>query len=105
MPLKFNLTIAENPPTADQIRTLLPYLTRSDSPAVLLSSHPSAPSGEDRPTTPEGIVDVAARTPNALRWPIIVDWNSGKAAAGNLDGVVEMLEHLRKIRDGEGKDP
>ena len=105
MPLKFSLTIAENPPTADQIRTLLPYLTHSDSPSVLLSSHPSAPSGEDRPTTPEGVVDVAARTPNALRWPIIVDWNSGKAAAGNLDGVVEMLEHLRKIRDGEGKDP
>ncbi|VDB91844.1 unnamed protein product [Peniophora sp. CBMAI 1063] len=103
-PLKFNLTIAENPPTADQIRTMLPYLTRSDSPAALLSSHPSAPSGEDRPTTPEGVVDVATRTPSALKWPIVVDWNSGRAAAGSLDGVAEMLEYLRKVRDEEVKE-
>ncbi|KZV73648.1 hypothetical protein PENSPDRAFT_674461 [Peniophora sp. CONT] len=103
-PLKFTLNVAEHPPTADQVRTILPYITQSDSPSVLLSSHPSAPSGEDRPTTPEGVVDVATRTPNALKWPIVVDWNSGRAAAGNLDGVVEMLEHLRKVRDGEVKE-
>ncbi len=91
-PLKFDLEVIENaPPTADQIRSILDYLPRIrdvDDPhhvAALISSHPSAPSLPDRPHSPEGLVRLAQKSPLALRWPIVVDWTSGRASAGDVD--------------------
>ncbi|KAI0299070.1 hypothetical protein B0F90DRAFT_1810792 [Multifurca ochricompacta] len=102
-PLSFNLELVENaPPTADQIRTILDYLPRGardvDDPhhiAALISSHPSAPSLPDRPHSPEGLVRLAQKSPLALKWPIVVDWTSGRASAGDSEG---------KKRDGEIKE-
>ncbi|KAI0036581.1 thioredoxin-like protein [Vararia minispora EC-137] len=99
-PLKFNLTVAENPPTPDQVRTILSYLRSSDV-AVLLSAHPSV--GDHRPTTPEALVRLVESTPNALKWPVVVDWSSGRATAGSTEGVLEILEYLRKVRDSKAK--
>jgi hypothetical protein len=39
-----------------------------------------------------------------LKWPIVVDWEGGKAAIGDVEGVKGILENLRKKRDGESKD-
>jgi hypothetical protein len=39
-----------------------------------------------------------------LKWPIIVDWTSGRASAGDSEGVKDILEYLRKKRDGEVKE-
>ncbi|KAI0270541.1 hypothetical protein BC834DRAFT_861921 [Gloeopeniophorella convolvens] len=110
-PLKFNLEVIENvPPTADQFRTILGYLplvSGADDPhhvAALISSHPSAPSLPDRPHSAEGLVRLAEKNPHALKWPIVVDWTSGRASAGDSDGVKAILEHLRKKRDGEIKE-
>jgi hypothetical protein len=110
-PLNFNLDVIENaPPTADQIRTMLDYLPRVrdiDDPhhvAALISSHPSAPSLPDRPHSPEGLVRLAQKSPLALKWPIVVDWTSGRATAGDSEGVKDILEYLRKKRDGEVKE-
>ena len=110
-PLKFDLEVIENaPPTADQIRTILEYLPRVrdvDDPhhvAALISSHPSAPSLPDRPHSPEGLVRLAEKSPLALKWPIVVDWTSGRASAGDSEGIKDMLEYLRKKRDGEVKE-
>ena len=110
-PLNFDLEVIENaPPTADQIRTILDYLPRvrdADDPhhiAALISSHPSAPSLPDRPHSPEGLVRLAQKSPLALKWPIIVDWTSGRASAGDSEGVKDILEYLRKKRDGEVKE-
>ncbi len=107
-PLNFNLEVIENaPPTADQIRTILGYLPRvrdMDDPhhvAALISSHPSAPSLPDRPHSPEGLVRLAENSPLALKWPIVVDWSSGRATAGDSEGVKDILEYQRKKRDGE----
>ncbi|KAI9507312.1 thioredoxin-like protein [Russula earlei] len=109
-PLKFNLEVIESAPTADQIRTILDYLPRVrdvDDPhhvAALISSHPSSPSLPDRPHSPEGLVRLAQKTPLALKWPIVVDWTNGRASAGNSEGVGDVLEYLRKRRDGEAKE-
>ncbi len=109
-PLKFNLEVIENtPPTADQIRTILDYLPRLsdiDDPhhvAALISSHPSAPSLPDRPHSPEGLARLAQKSPLAIKWPIVVDWTNGRASAGDSEGVKDILEYLRKKRDGEVK--
>ncbi|RDX46001.1 hypothetical protein OH76DRAFT_1356704 [Lentinus brumalis] len=109
-PLKFDLEVIENtPPTADQLRTILSYLpsksptgpsgsSQTPSPDVLLSAHPTV---DTRPTSAEGVVKLASQNPNALKWPIVVDWHNGKAAIGDLEGVRGLLEELRKKRDGE----
>jgi len=109
--LRFDLEAIEKAlPTADQIRTILGYLPRVrdvDDPhhvAALISSHPSAPSLPDRLHSPEGLVRLAEKSPLALKWPIVVDWTSGRASAGDSDGIKDMLEYLRKKRDGEVKE-
>jgi len=110
-PLRFDLEVVEKaPPTADQIRTILGYLPRVrdvDDPhhvAALISSHPSAPSLPDRPHSPEGLVRLAEKSPLALKWPIVVDWTSGRASAGDSEGIKDMLKYLRKKRHGEVKE-
>lgn len=65
---------------------------------MLLSAHPTV---DTRPTDPEAIAKLAAQNPNALKWPIVVDWNNGRAAVGDLEGVKAILEELRKKRDGD----
>lgn len=108
-PLKFNLDVVENaPPTSDQIRTILSYVTPSGtssgdtiSPASLLSAHPTV---HTRPTSAEGVARLATQNLNALIWPIVVDWDGGKAAIGDVQGVRTILEGLRKKRDGEIKE-
>lgn len=108
-PLTFNLEVIENsPPTPDQIRTILSYITPSGTPsgdhitpASLLSAHPTV---HTRPNSAEGVARLAAQNVNALKWPIVVDWDGGKAAVGDVDSVRGILEELRKKRDGEVKE-
>ncbi|THU85415.1 hypothetical protein K435DRAFT_764271 [Dendrothele bispora CBS 962.96] len=109
-PLDYKLEVIEAPPTADQLRTILSYVSpskESSSPSpsrVFLSAHPSAPTGYDQPHDVSGVHDLAVKNPNALKWPIVVDWTGGKASVGDVEGVKNILEHLRKKRDGELKD-
>ena len=101
-PLSFNLEVIENqPPTADQLRTILSYLPGASSLDSFVSAHYAV---DAKPTSTTGLSKLAAEEPRALRWPIVVDWEGGKAVVGNLDGVKELLEDLRKRRDGETKD-
>ncbi|KAI1790831.1 thioredoxin-like protein [Ganoderma leucocontextum] len=109
-PLNFNLEVIENqPPTGDQLRTILSYLPSkspigpagiTDPPTAeaVLSSHPTVDS---RPQDPDDVVALASKNPNALKWPIVVDWHNGRAAVGDIGGVKQLLEELRKKRDGE----
>ncbi|KAJ3512706.1 hypothetical protein NLJ89_g3376 [Agrocybe chaxingu] len=71
---------------------------------VFLSAHPTAPSGAEQPSTLKGIAELAAKNPNAIKWPIVVDWNDGQASVGDVEGVKKILETLRKRRDGELKE-
>ena len=85
------------------MRTILGYLPAKSSgavPSVFVSAHPTVdklPSGPDI----NGVVRLAKTNPNALKWPIVVDWMHGRAAVGNVEGVKGILEELRRERDGE----
>lgn len=46
---------------------------------------------------------MATSNPNVFKWPVVVDWTGGRASIGDVEGVKEILEALRKERDGEGK--
>ncbi|KAJ8490107.1 hypothetical protein ONZ45_g13321 [Pleurotus djamor] len=99
-PLAFNLEVIESPPTADQLRTISSFIPSksSSSTSLFLSAHPSS---SEAPQSVSEIVKLAKQNPNTLKWPIVVDWSSGKAAIGSVDSVEGILEHLRKQRDGE----
>jgi len=103
-PLQFNLSVVEAPPNPDQLKTILSYLpSPATNPSmVLLSVHPSV-SATEQPTTLKEIAELAEKNPKALKWPIVVNWNDGKASIG-VDGVKDILETLRQRRDGEMKD-
>ncbi len=101
--------IENQPPTGDQLRTILSYLPSksatgpggiADPPTAeaLLSAHPTV---DTRPQDADSVVSLASKNPNALKWPIVVDWHNGRAAVGDVDGVKQLLEALRKTRDGE----
>ncbi|KAG5649699.1 hypothetical protein H0H81_002439 [Sphagnurus paluster] len=106
LPLDFNLDVVEGPPTTDQLRTILSYLpAKGVSPSsAFLSAHFTAPVGAERPEGVSAIAKLAQENPSALRWPIVVDWNEGKATVGDIEGVKGILETLRKRRDGELKE-
>lgn len=98
-PLSFTLETIENqPPTADQLRTILSYLPGVSSLDSFVSAHYAV---DAKPTSTAGLSKLASQEPRALKWPIVVDWEGGKAAVGDVEGVRSILEELRKKRDGE----
>ncbi|KAJ6456151.1 thioredoxin-like protein [Mycena sanguinolenta] len=104
LPLNFNLEVVEAPPTKDQLGIIMSYLSSKNSspqsPAsMFLSAHPSSSSSEH--ANLQNIVDLGREKPNTFKWPVVVDWNAGKACIGDADGVKGILEHLRQQRDGE----
>ncbi|KAG6914767.1 hypothetical protein DXG01_015458 [Tephrocybe rancida] len=105
-PLDFNLDVVEGAPTKDQMNTIMSYLpSKSISPShAFLSAHFATPTGADRPEGVPAIAKLAQENPSALKWPIVVDWNGGQAAIGEIEGVKGILETLRKRRDGELKE-
>ncbi|KAI6164013.1 thioredoxin-like protein [Pisolithus thermaeus] len=108
-PLQFNLEIVERaPPTPDQIKTIVSYLQPkgSENPqySAFPSAHPSAPELSEQPQTAAATANLVARNPEALKWPLVVDWHGGRASVGDVDGVKTILEALRQRRDGEVKD-
>ncbi|TFK24197.1 hypothetical protein FA15DRAFT_669838 [Coprinopsis marcescibilis] len=103
-PLKYNLEVVESPPNKDQLNTILSYLpSKATTPSMaFLSAHPaSGATLEERPQTVEAIADLAQKNPKAFKWPIVVNWNDGTVAVGDVKDVKRMLEKLRKKRDGE----
>ncbi|KZP27911.1 hypothetical protein FIBSPDRAFT_853096 [Athelia psychrophila] len=117
-PLQFDLEVVDAaPPTADQLPIILSYLSHlshrsGSSPArkeaapkinipisAFLSAHAasaSPPAGDAR-----AVAQLARESPDALRWPIVVDWTGGRASVGDVEGVKGILEAIRAQRDGE----
>ncbi|KAJ7140278.1 thioredoxin-like protein [Mycena crocata] len=105
-PLQFNLEVVEATPTPDQLKMILSYLpsknSSSESPAsVFLSAHPSSVAAEGASVAT--ISSIGRDKPNTFKWPVVVDWNAGKASIGDVEGVKGILELLRQKRDGEAK--
>lgn len=55
-------------------------------------------------TTTDQVLSQAKRDLDAFKWPVVVDWVGGKASVGD-QGVGEILENIRKRRDGETTEP
>ncbi|KAF5376368.1 hypothetical protein D9757_008636 [Collybiopsis confluens] len=107
-PLDYKLEVVESPPTRDQLRTIVDFVSpvgkqnsAISASSLFLSAHPSTPTGSETPQSVSAIHDLGTKNPNALKWPIVVDWNAGQASIGDVEGVKNMLETLRKRRDGE----
>ncbi|KAJ4490477.1 thioredoxin-like protein [Lentinula aciculospora] len=103
-PLDFKLEVVEAPPTADQLKAIMSFVSpeqNASAASVFLSAHPSTPSGSEVPQSVSAIHDIGIKNPNVLKWPIVVDWKAGRVSIGDVEGVKSILEILRKQRDGE----
>jgi hypothetical protein len=105
-PLEFQLEVVESPPNSAQLGTIMSYLpSKAANPSmVFLSAHSSTANIAEQPTTLKGIATLAETNPKAFKWPVVVDWVDGKASIGSTEGVNEILESIRKKRDGETKE-
>ena len=104
-PLKFDLEVVESvPPTSDQLATILSYQNSkgpSSELSTFLSAHPSSDS--QLANNARSLVELARKNPNVFKWPIVVDWTGGRASIGDVEGVKDILESIRKERDGESE--
>lgn len=100
-PLEFDLDVVEStPPTADQIETIMSYLPPSTSASsAFLSAHPAAPSAAEAHTT-KALTELMTRNPNAMKWPVVVDWMGGRASIGDVNGVKDILDAIKRERGG-----
>ena len=91
--LQFELSVVENSlPTPDQFRIMSRF---SDEPiSDFLSAHPSV--GDD---DAEAVANLVRKTPGAMKWPIVVNWDKGVVSVGSLDGVRAMLQVMLEERD------
>ena len=51
----------------------------------------------------ERVVQTAKANPMALKYPIVVDWDAGKIAVGNVSDVEALLQARAKTRDDGGE--
>jgi len=94
-PLKFNLEVITGLPTKDQLRTIESYLPHGGLASFVAGGSPA---------TADQVLSHAKHDLDAFKWPVVVDWVGGKASVGDVDGVNEILENLRKKRDGEVRE-
>ncbi|KAI0173659.1 DUF1687-domain-containing protein [Hypoxylon sp. FL1284] len=80
----FELNITEDPPTADQLQTILEYVSKDRISSIV--------SGASSVT--EGLKKFKESKENFKR-PVIVDWNNGKALASDKESeILKMLEQV-----------
>jgi len=95
-PLTFNLEVITSLPTKDQLHLIESYLPNGGLASFLTAGSPA---------TADQVLSQANRDLDGFKWPVVVDWVGGKASVGDVDGVNEILENLRKKRDGEVNEP
>lgn len=96
-PLQFDLeVVTDQLPTKDQIKIISSYLPNGGLSSLL--------SDNQQVTSPDKLLSVATKDLSAFKWPVVVDWTGGKASIGDVEGVKEILENIRKKRDGEIKE-
>ncbi|CCA66504.1 hypothetical protein PIIN_00188 [Serendipita indica DSM 11827] len=92
-PLSVELSVVERLPTSDQFRTMQRYYGRPVS--SFLSAHPASGDGKGEDEV-ERVRDAAQKNPMALKYPIVVDWDAGKIAVGDVDEVKRLLDARAK---------
>ncbi|KAG8827395.1 hypothetical protein FRC19_003544 [Serendipita sp. 401] len=101
-PLPVELSVVERTPTADQFKTMQRYYGKPIS--AFLSAHPSASSSENGSGSDEveRVRETVTQNPMALKYPIVVDWDAGKIAVGDMSEVENILNERIRSNDGEG---
>ncbi|KAF4946859.1 hypothetical protein FGADI_10888 [Fusarium gaditjirri] len=79
---QFELNITEDPPTDDQVKTILEYVGSNGIPNVIKGAN----------NEKEALKKFKESKENFIR-PVVVDWNNGKAIAG--DNESEILKLLK----------
>ncbi|KAM0077985.1 hypothetical protein ACKRZS_010328 [Fusarium odoratissimum] len=79
---QFELNITEDPPTDDQVKTILEYVGSNGIPNVIKGAN----------NEKEALRKFKESKENFIR-PVVVDWNNGKAIAG--DNESEILKLLK----------
>ncbi|KAL1870271.1 hypothetical protein VTK73DRAFT_2720 [Phialemonium thermophilum] len=80
----FDLEITEDPPTSDQLRTIIDYVGKQGIQSVVKGAK----------TENEALRKLKENSENFIR-PVVVDWNNGKAHAGdNESEILKMLNAL-----------
>ncbi|KAK9771680.1 hypothetical protein AB5N19_03364 [Seiridium cardinale] len=83
---EFDLDITEQPPTSDQLRSILEYVGTSKISSVIAGAS----------TEKEALKKFKEGAENFKR-PVIVDWNNGKAVASeNESEILKMVNELKK---------
>ncbi|TGJ80167.1 hypothetical protein E0Z10_g8600 [Xylaria hypoxylon] len=83
---EFELNITEDPPTADQLKTILEYVGKSKISSVIKGA-----------TTENEALKKLKESSDNIKYPVIVDWNNGRAlASDNESEILKMLSQLKE---------
>ncbi|KAK4155304.1 thioredoxin-like protein [Chaetomidium leptoderma] len=83
---EFTLQITEDPPTPDQLRTILQYVGPQRIGSVIKGA-----------TDENEALLRFKENAETFQWPVVVDWNNGKAAVGeNGSEILKMVNALPK---------
>ncbi|KAI1500013.1 thioredoxin-like protein [Biscogniauxia marginata] len=83
---EFDLNITEDPPTPDQLKTILEYVGENRVGSVIQGAS----------TQKEALKKFKENT-SSFKWPVIVDWNNGKAVASEKESeILKLLEQLNE---------
>ncbi|KAI0147431.1 thioredoxin-like protein [Xylariaceae sp. FL1272] len=82
---EFDLNITEEPPTADQLKTILEYVGQSKIGTIVQGA-----SNENE------AMKKFKESSDSLKYPVIVDWNNGKAIATDKESeILKMLDQMK----------
>ncbi|CAK7207507.1 hypothetical protein SEUCBS139899_010317 [Sporothrix eucalyptigena] len=82
----FDLNITEDPPTSDQLQTILDYVGTPGIPAIIKGAN----------TRAEALRKFRESHDNFQR-PVVVDWSNGKAIAGDKESeILKLLNQQSK---------
>ncbi|KFH47021.1 putative redox protein-like protein [Hapsidospora chrysogenum ATCC 11550] len=82
---QFELNITEDPPTADQVQTILEYVGKSGIPSIISGARDE-----------KDALKKFKESKESLQRPLVVDWNNGKAFAGDNESEILKLLNAQK---------
>ncbi|CCF34466.1 hypothetical protein CH063_06455 [Colletotrichum higginsianum] len=81
---EFELNITEEPPTADQVKTILEYVGKNRISSIVKGA-----------STEQEALRKFQQNSESFQRPVTVDWNNGKAVVGDSESeILKMLNAL-----------
>ncbi|MCJ1260415.1 hypothetical protein MMC22_000276 [Lobaria immixta] len=86
---EFELNVTEDPPTSDQLRTILEYVGGTRAKDVV-----------DGARNEGDAIRTLSQDPSKFKAPVTVDWNNGRAVIGESESeIMKMISQLPKETD------